>query len=514
MLQHRFAKEMDHSKANHMNSHLLEALGVHSGAATKLSGALSKCKESKDDDSNRLLISEYLAKDSSVSSPAVVDFTRLTEKVRIANEQRQRNPPVEDHEEHSKTGPSEKRPATESLLQPVEKRANYGAGTVSVHRSPNYLPKLSNPTLDSRDDSSQRTSATSRTLGGQTLESANPGVQHVISSSQTLGLESIPSQQLVESRQSLRGGILTNQEHGRNSQPPNSPLSLSRNSARGAREFTGLQRPIHSHWNNTNTYHPADFQRGETPRPNANKPAQPMGRIEQTSCLPEMAVEQMRTFSRPNNGAVPRHPSYQQNHMVQTHNHRFGKRDHGLPYMAVEQHQPEVVVGESYRHPRESRAFYPRDTRREETNNGLPYMAEEQYSRFPVAIPKVDSDGTFSWKTDISAQLGTELETAFHAHFMGDRKKEKRWASYEPGNTDCVLTHVIGRGGNHSSFSQPFTACDKCSRAERPCVFLVNQGERTVLGFYRADPSSRGGSADDAGFYVPVKAAAQRRNGL
>jgi hypothetical protein len=105
----------------------------------------------------------------------------------------------------------------------------------------------------------------------------------------------------------------------------------------------------------------------------------------------------------------------------------------------------------------------------------------------PLAVLVPTDSSNSDWKWKIALELPETTRLTLHKMFYGainDQRKRQRWQKYNRTENDCILTYVIGRGSNHSTWDPEHRACKVCVKARRPCAQLVlHEGELRV-GIY------------------------------
>ncbi|KAF2655415.1 hypothetical protein K491DRAFT_747115 [Lophiostoma macrostomum CBS 122681] len=85
----------------------------------------------------------------------------------------------------------------------------------------------------------------------------------------------------------------------------------------------------------------------------------------------------------------------------------------------------------------------------------------------PVAVLVPPDMATAEWTWKSASELPERTRLSLHTKFYGalnDEKKRKRWLTYTVSEQDCILTYVIGRGGNHSIWEPEHRACKVCRK--------------------------------------------------
>jgi len=122
-----------------------------------------------------------------------------------------------------------------------------------------------------------------------------------------------------------------------------------------------------------------------------------------------------------------------------------------------------------------------------------------------TSVPYERSRETPRWRTsdEMDRTLGTQLLYELYSR-INDQQKSKRWKAYPAGDRSCILTDVIGRGKNPSTWAKIKRACDRCIKAKRPCVTIETLEGVETLCFHALPSADRGAVADwrDLGCYV------------
>jgi hypothetical protein len=111
---------------------------------------------------------------------------------------------------------------------------------------------------------------------------------------------------------------------------------------------------------------------------------------------------------------------------------------------------------------------------------------------FTVPNPSTELDGDWVETANMPERLVEALQAKFEATLC-DAAKKRRWSSYRQSEEDCIMTHAIGRGKNHSVFkdgrSRP---CDLCKKSKRLCAGLVEHEGVLKIGLRLPDARFRG----------------------
>jgi hypothetical protein len=111
---------------------------------------------------------------------------------------------------------------------------------------------------------------------------------------------------------------------------------------------------------------------------------------------------------------------------------------------------------------------------------------------FTVPDPSTELDGDWVETANMPGTLVEALQARFEATLCDDAKK-RRWSSYGQSEEDCIMTHAIGRGKNHSVFNDGRSKpCELCKKSKRLCAGLVENEGVLKIGLRLPDARFRG----------------------
>ncbi|OAG03136.1 uncharacterized protein CC84DRAFT_1166884 [Paraphaeosphaeria sporulosa] len=124
----------------------------------------------------------------------------------------------------------------------------------------------------------------------------------------------------------------------------------------------------------------------------------------------------------------------------------------------------------------------------------------------PVKILEMDGSNGYKWRNEGTPRdLRRKLEILLLSH-INDRSREQYFRAWLRNPKGCALAYAVGHRPG-SIGPQPYTACDKCTGAKRPCVIMVWERGCRQLEFKLIQDFLSSGTISDVGFYVPERTA-------